>query len=88
MTALKRIEKYFKGTLDKGLILDPADELTLDCYPDADFAGLWGREDPQDPHCAHSRTGYVITLAGVLSFGKAPCNLIYLYPPWNQSMRH
>ena len=50
--------------MDKGLILDPSDNLCLDCYPDADFAGLWGREDPQDPHCARSRTGYVITLAG------------------------
>ena len=36
----------------------------IDCYPDADFAGLWGHEHPQDPHCARSRTGYVITLAG------------------------
>jgi len=64
MAALKRIGRYLKGTVDKGLILDPSEELCLDCYPDADFAGLWGHEDPQDPHCARSRTGYVITLAG------------------------
>ena len=50
--------------MDKGLILDPSDDLTLDCYPDADFAGLWGHEHPQDPHCARSRTGFVILLAG------------------------
>ena len=53
-----------KGTLDKGLILDPTDDLSVDCYPDADFAGLWGHEDPQDPHSVRSRTGYIITLSG------------------------
>ena len=24
----------------------------MDCYADADFAGLWGHEDPQDPICS------------------------------------
>ena len=50
-----------KGTLDK--ILNPSDALHLDCYPDADFAGLWKHEDSNDPHCVCSQTGYVITLA-------------------------
>ena len=62
--ALKKIGRYLKGTADKGLIMDPSDDVAIDCYPDADFAGLWGYEDPQDPHCARSRTGYVILLAG------------------------
>ena len=62
--ALLRIGRYLKGTLDKGLILNPTEDLCLDCYPDADFAGLWGREDPQDPHCVRSRTGFLITLSG------------------------
>jgi hypothetical protein len=62
--ALKRIGRYLKGTTNNGLILNPDDGLSVDCYPDADFAGLWGHEHPQDPHCARSRTGYVITLAG------------------------
>ena len=39
--AAKRVGRYLKGTMDKGLILDPSDDLTLDFYPDADFAGLW-----------------------------------------------
>ncbi|KAL7549783.1 hypothetical protein ACHAWF_013048 [Thalassiosira exigua] len=64
IAALKRIGRYLKGTADKGLIMDPSPGLGIDCYPDADFAGLWGYEDPQDEHCACSRTGYVITLAG------------------------
>ncbi len=61
--ALKRIGRYLKGTLDKGLILTPSDDLKIDCYPDADFAGLWNREDKNDPHCVRSRTGYVICLS-------------------------
>ena len=36
----------------------------LDCYVDADFAGLWNYEEDQDPVCVKSRTGYVFTLAG------------------------
>jgi hypothetical protein len=27
------------------------------------FAGLWTRDDKQDPHCVQSCTGYVICLA-------------------------
>ncbi len=34
--------------------------MNIDCYVDADFAGLWASEDKQDPHCVKSRTGYVI----------------------------
>jgi hypothetical protein len=52
-----------KGTLDKGLILCPSDDLKIDCYPDADFAGLWNRDDKNDPHCVQSRTGYVICVS-------------------------
>jgi hypothetical protein len=47
----------------KGLILKPSDCLTLDCYVDADFAGLYGVKGDQDPVCVKSRTGYCLTLA-------------------------
>eukprot|EP00804_Cyclotella_cryptica_P018714 CCRYP_007209-RC/>CCRYP_007209-RC protein AED:0.30 eAED:0.29 QI:0/0/0/1/0/0/2/0/483 len=62
--ALIRIGRYLKGTMDKGLILSPSDEARIDCFPDADFAGLYGHEDSQDPHCARSRTGFVILAFG------------------------
>eukprot|EP00956_Cyclotella_meneghiniana_P013545 scaffold19631_cov45-Cyclotella_meneghiniana.AAC.1 len=62
--ALKRIGRYLKGTADKGLILRPSKHLHVDCFPDADFAGLYNHEDSQDPHCVRSRTGYVILVAG------------------------
>ncbi len=61
--ALKRIGHYLKGTLDKGLILTPSCSLKIVCYQDSDFAGLWMRDDKQDPHCVWSYTGFVICLA-------------------------
>ncbi|KAL7480099.1 hypothetical protein ACHAW6_005808 [Cyclotella cf. meneghiniana] len=38
----------------------PSDDPCIACYPDADFAGLYGHEDSQDPHYTHSRTGFLI----------------------------
>ncbi len=50
-------------TLDKGLILRPSDDLKIDYYPDADFAGLWNRNGKNDPHCVQSQTGYVMCVS-------------------------
>ncbi len=61
--ALKRIGCYLKGPLDKDLILHPSDDLKIDCYPDADFAGLWNRDDKNDPHCVRNWTGYIICVS-------------------------
>ncbi len=49
--------------MDKGLVLTPTNELNIDCFVDADFAGLWPHEDRQDPSCVKSRTGFAICLA-------------------------
>ena len=62
--AIKRIARYLIGTKDKGLTFLPNPNIKLDCYVDADFAGLWGFEEDQDPVCVKSRTGYVFTIAG------------------------
>ena len=62
--ALLHICKYLKATRKDGLILTPTDTLSLDLYVDADFAGLYSVEDPTDPICSKSRTGFVIMLAG------------------------
>ena len=61
---LKQIGRYLQKTKDKGLILKPAirDELHIECFVDADFAGLWGHEEPNDSHVTKSRTGYVIMI--------------------------
>jgi hypothetical protein len=62
--AIKQIVRYLKGTRTRGLIMRPTAALTLDCYVDADFAGLWGSEDPEEHLSVRSRTGYVLTLGG------------------------
>jgi hypothetical protein len=63
--ALERIGQYLKGTKDRGLILEPTKDnnLKIDAYVDADFAGMWGHEDAQDPTSVKSRTGFVIFIA-------------------------
>ena len=68
--ALKRIGRYLKATRNRGLVLNPicgsdgvADVLQIDNYPDADFAGLYGYEEPTNPASTKSRTGFVITVA-------------------------
>jgi len=59
--AVKRILRYLKGTMDQGLILKPHPNFKIDCYVDADFAGLWGNEDDKDPVSVKSRSGFIIT---------------------------
>jgi Reverse transcriptase (RNA-dependent DNA polymerase) len=60
--AVKAIGRYLIRTRTKGLIMSPTGDLAVDCYVDADFAGLWHREDDQNPLCVKSRTGYLITI--------------------------
>ena len=62
--ALKRIGRYLLGTKDKGLILKPNEDLNINCFADADFAGLWGIENSQDPISVKSRSGWVIMVGG------------------------
>ena len=62
--ALQRIGCYLKHTVDQGLVMKPnLESLNVDCYVDADFAGLWPHEDKQDPSCVKSRTGFAICVA-------------------------
>ena len=63
--ALKRIGRYLLGTRDKGMIVRPTKYLTLDCYADADFAGLFPTSDPNDPKSVKSRSGFIITLGTI-----------------------
>ena len=58
--AVKQICLYLQGTKTKGLILKPSKQLTVDCFVDADFAGQWNVENPEDPLCVKSQTGYVL----------------------------
>jgi hypothetical protein len=67
--AVKTIVRYLKRTEDKGTYLDQdiyhaADCLKLECFVDADFAGLYKQDPDESPSSAKSRTGYIIRLAG------------------------
>ena len=62
-TDVKRIYRYLKGTKDNVLVFNPYKKMVVDCYANADFAGLWGHENPQETICARSRTGFVVTFA-------------------------
>ena len=62
-TAVNRIFRYLQGTKDNNLVFNPSKKRVVDCYADADFAVLWGHEEPQDPICARSRTVIVVTFA-------------------------
>ena len=58
--AVKRICHYLQGTKTKGLILKPSKQLTVDCFVDAEIAGQWNVENPEDPLCVKSWMGYVL----------------------------
>ena len=61
---MKRIGHYLKATWNRGLILYPrAESFKLDCYPDADFDGMYGHELPTYLACVKSRTVFIITFA-------------------------
>ncbi len=46
------------------MVMNPsADICKIDAFPDADFAGMYGHEEPTDPSCTKSCTGFVIAFA-------------------------
>jgi hypothetical protein len=61
-TAVKTIVRYLKRTMDKGTIVRPDGTMNLTCHVDADFAGLYKREEDVDPTSAKSRMGFIIKL--------------------------
>jgi hypothetical protein len=62
--AVKRIARYLIYTKDKGLILHPTKDFSLDMYIDADFAGMWHQQHSALRDNVLSRTGYIITFCG------------------------
>ena len=63
-SAVKTIIRYLAGSKDQGVIYERPKTLRMDCYVDADFAGLYGRDSPESPTSAKSRTGYIISVGG------------------------
>lgn len=71
--ALKRIGRYLIRTRKQGLVLNSlyTDSLKMDCFVDANFAGLWSYEDPKDPTLVKSWTGFMICVCNCPIFWKS-----------------
>ena len=61
-TTIKTIAQYLKRTANKGMIMKPTGKLQLECFVDADFAGLYCCEPDDEPNSVRSHTGYLICL--------------------------
>ena len=61
--AITRIGRYLLGSRDKGIKYKVDLAKGLECYVDADFAGGWDQNDPQDASNLFSRSGFVIKYA-------------------------
>ena len=59
-TSVKRICWYLQGNKDNVIVFIPTKKLVVDFYAGADFAGVWGYENTQDPICSRSRTVFVV----------------------------
>lgn len=55
---------YLKDTIIEGICYCSTNNFAIDCFVHSDFAGLFGSESSDDPICAKSCSGYVITLSG------------------------
>ena len=86
--AMKRICRYLQCTKDNVLMFNLYKKLVVNYFADADFSGLWGHENPQDPICDRSRTVFVATFANCTLFwvSKLYIDLIcihYIMSMWN-----
>ena len=59
-SAVKMIMRYLSATSDKGIIFTPTTSIKVDCYVDADFTGLHGRERQDLSASVCSCTGYIL----------------------------
>ncbi len=46
--AVKRIVRYLKSTMDKGLLMTVDKSKGIECFVDADFAGAFNKERPMN----------------------------------------
>jgi hypothetical protein len=73
--AVKMIVRYLARTSEMGTIVKPPSTLVLDCFVDADFAGLYCHDPSSSPSAVKSRTRYIITLGGAPLIWKSQLQL-------------
>ena len=64
VSAVRRMGRYIKQTLGKGIIFLPDTSRGLECHVNADFSGNWDLIDTQCKDTARSRHGYIISYEG------------------------
>ena len=63
--AVRRLCRHLKATRDKGIICNPANDKSYECWVDANLAGGFDRRIAgTDPTTSNSRSGWAITYAG------------------------
>ena len=63
--AVRHLCRYLKATRDKGIICNPANDNSYECWVDTDFAGGFdGKIVGTDPTTSKSCSGWAITYAG------------------------
>ena len=66
--AMKRIWWYPEGTKYNIMMFNPSNKMVANCYAGADFAVLWGHENPQDLIFSSGSTGVLVTFSNFLLF--------------------
>jgi hypothetical protein len=69
--AVKTLVRYLAGSIDKGTIFKKPGNFNINCYVDADFAGLFNQDPPDEPSSAKSRTGYIISIGDCYLLSKS-----------------
>ena len=64
--ALKCIGRYLLGTWQNGLLLYPTGDIFIDRFVDANYAGLWSYEHPNNADCVQSHSRHVFLIGGCL----------------------
>ena len=80
---VKRIDRYLLGTQDRGIAFKPDDSNGLVCYVDADFAGGWDKENPDDPE--QDMWSFMLDS---LWYGQVECKPKLLYPQKSRNKLH
>ena len=61
---LNHIRRYLEGTTKKGLVLNIYSSMwNIYWWPDSNFSGMYGHENPTDTSCFKIKAGSVITFA-------------------------
>ena len=61
--SIMQLGRYLLDTRKCGIIYKPDKSIGLECYIDADSAGVWSQADLDNAENVLSRTGYVIMYA-------------------------